>query len=103
MTSIKRRNSSNEDFIFFVQNLDDDLAKRDGADHAFYDQFTSIKNLNHIVVLYENEEPISCGACKKFDTESVEIKCMFTLPEHSGAGHAAAIFSDLERWARELK
>ena len=102
MVKLKRINSADPDFITLVQKLDADLAKRDGADHAFYDQYNSIENLNHVIVLYENDKAISCGAFKKFDTESVEIKRMFTLPEHRGAGHGAAVLSELEIWATEL-
>ena len=103
MRTLKRTNSSDPNFVSLVKHLDADLAKRDGADHAFYDQFNSIAHLSHVIVLYENGIPISCGAFKEFDAESVEIKRMFTLPEHRGAGHGALVLWELESWATELK
>ena len=97
-----RTNSGNRDFISLVKLLDEDLAVRDGAEHGFYAQFNTIDSLDHVVVAYENNIPVSCGAFKKFSSDSAEVKRMFTLPEHRGKGFAAMVLKELEQWGKEL-
>ncbi|WP_338814845.1 GNAT family N-acetyltransferase [Bernardetia sp. Wsw4-3y2] len=97
-----RTNSENKDFIDLVKLLDADLAQRDGEDHSFYAQFNKIDTIKHAVVLYENDIPLACGAIKEFDTDSMEIKRMYTLSQNRGKGIASKILSELEKWAKEL-
>ncbi len=102
MIKIIRTSSGNKDFIDLVKLLDADLAERDGDDHAFYHQFNKIDVIKHVVVLYENEKPIGCGAIKEFDATAMEVKRMYTSPESRGKGIATKILSELEKWAEEL-
>ena len=101
MLSLIRTNSSHPHFMHLVQLLDADLAVRDGADHAFYAQFNKITMIQHVIVAYENDEAVACGAFKKFNEESVEIKRMYVLPQHRNKGIAAAVLQQLEQWAKE--
>jgi putative acetyltransferase len=78
------------------------LAERDGKDHSFYAQFNKIHMIKHAVVAYEDGKPVSCGAIKEYDSESMEVKRMFTLPEYRGKGLAAIVLKELEQWASEL-
>jgi len=96
-----KTNSAHPDFIKLVQQLDADLAERDGAEHAFYQQFNGIQQLNHVVVLYDADEPIGCGAFKEIEKDTVEVKRMYTLPAHRSKGHASNILNALEQWAKE--
>jgi GNAT superfamily N-acetyltransferase len=93
----------NKDFITLVGQLDAELARRDGDDHAFYDQFNKIENMKHAIVLYENQKPLGCGAVKEFNPGTMEIKRMYVAPESRGKGFAAKILASLEEWARELQ
>ena len=79
-----RTNSENQDFIQLVKMLDEYLAYIDGDDHAFYDQFNKIDSLQHCIVLFEEENPVGCGAIKGYDEETAEIKRMFVIPEFRG-------------------
>jgi len=97
-----RTNSEHQDFIDLVKLLDDDLALRDGEDHAFYNQFNSIDALKHAIVLYENDHPIACGAIKEVDHSVVEVKRMYTLPKFRGKGLATKLLKELETWAQEM-
>jgi len=54
------------------------------------------------VVAYGDNLPIACGAIKEFEPGSVEVKRMYTLPEHRGKRYASAVLLELERWAVEL-
>ncbi len=102
MIKIIRTDSSNSDFIELVKYLDADLAKRDGDDHAFYDQFNTIANIKYVVVAYENNKPVSCGAIKEYCPGNMEIKRMYTSPENRGKGIATKVLTELEIWAIEL-
>jgi len=99
---IKRTDSSNKDFQNLVQLLDADLAIRNGEDHAFYDQFNKIDAIKNCIVIYVDEIPAACGAFKKFNEETVEIKRMYTNPDFRKRGLAIAIVKELEIWAKEL-
>ena len=102
MKKIIRTNSENHDFIRLVKLLDADLAKRDGDEHSFYAQFNKIDKIKYVVVAYENEEPVGCGAIKEFAPDTVEVKRMYVVPERRKKGIAAKILSEVERWASEL-
>ncbi len=102
MIKIIRTNSKHEDFKRLVKDLDAYLAITDGDEHAFYDQFNGIENLDHVVLAYENDNAVGCGAFKTFDDSSVEIKRMYTVPEYRGKGIASKIINDLELWATDL-
>ncbi|MCB0774727.1 MAG: GNAT family N-acetyltransferase [Chitinophagaceae bacterium] len=102
MVQILRINSTNEDFIALVKKLDAELTIIDGDEHAFYDQYNKIHDIKYAVVLYSNGIPVSCGAIKEFTAESVEVKRMYTLPEHRGKGFAVQVLNELEKWAAEL-
>ncbi len=100
--TIKRTDSSNKDFQNLVQLLDADLAIRNGEDHSFYDQFNKIDAIKNCIVIYVDEIPAACGAFKKFDEETVEIKRMYTNPDFRKKGLATTIVKELEFWAKEL-
>lgn len=102
MIHIKRTNSSNQDFINLVKELDAYLKITDGEEHDFYNQFNGIDNLNHTVVAYYDDKPVGCGAFKKYDEASVEIKRMYLKPDHRGSGIASQILTALEVWAKEI-
>lgn len=99
---LKRTDSSHKDFQDLVKLLDADLAVRNGEDQAFFDQFNKLDTIKNCIVVYINEVPAACGAIKKFDEETVEIKRMYTHPNFRKKGLATAIVKELEKWAKEL-
>lgn len=99
---ILKTDSSNKDFISLVAALDAELAERDGADHAFYNQFNKIDMIKNALVLCDDEIAIACGAIKQFEKNSMEVKRMYTLPLYRGKGLASKLIAELENWAREL-
>ena len=101
MFLIQRTDSDNLYFRELVAMLDTYLAERDGQDHAFYAQFNKLDNIKNIVVCYENDEAIGCGAFKKYDDKTVEIKRMFVKPLHRAKGAATKVLQELELWAIE--
>ncbi|MCF8239369.1 MAG: GNAT family N-acetyltransferase [Saprospiraceae bacterium] len=102
MTHLLRSDAHHPDFIDLVNMLDADLALRDGDEHAFYAPLNSSDHLRHVIVAYQHNLPIACGAIRPFDDSSVEIKRMFTLSDHRGKGIASQVLTKLEKWAGEL-
>jgi GNAT superfamily N-acetyltransferase len=102
MTKLVRTNSDNSDFRELVALLDADLQIRDGAEHSFYAQFNKIDKIREVVVAYENEKAVGCGAFKEYSADAAEIKRMFVRPENRGRGIAGKILTELETWAKEL-
>ena len=102
MITLVRTDSTNQDFIDLVKRLDADLAKRDGGEHLFYAQYNTIDKIKYVVVAYEDDQPVACGAIKEYSPGVMEIKRMYTSPESRGKGVATKVLSELEAWAREL-
>jgi putative acetyltransferase len=102
MMTILKTNSQNSDFINLVKELDAFLAITDGDEHGFYDQFNKIDNINHVLVYYQKNVPIACGAIKKFEANTWEVKRMFTIEQARGKGFASKLLAELENWAKEI-
>jgi putative acetyltransferase len=101
MIRIIRTNSDNPDFRKLVSLLDADLREKDGDEHAFFSQYNKIDMIGHVVMAYDDETAVGCGAFKKYDHETAEIKRMFVFPEHRGKGIAGKVLAMLEQWASE--
>lgn len=97
-----RTDSDNSDFRELIILLDRDLQIRDGVEHSFYAQFNKIDKIREVVVAYENETAVGCGAFKEYSAGAAEIKRMFVRPENRGCGIAGKILTELETWAKEL-
>jgi len=102
MIAIKRTDSANPHFRELVRELDLDLAHRDGEDHAFYAQFNRVDTIQHVVLAYDGDIPVGCGAIKPYGVNTMEVKRMYVLPGNRAAGIATKVLAELERWAREL-
>jgi GNAT superfamily N-acetyltransferase len=97
-----RTTSENPDSQKLVVLLDATLKILDGDDHEFYDQFNKSDAIKNVVVFYQNNQPLGCGAFKFYENKTVEIKRMYVLPEQRGKGIAHQILNELEKWAKEL-
>ena len=97
-----RTDSNNIDFRELVILLDKELAIRDGEEHTFYAQFNKVDAIKHVVVAYQNEIPVACGAIKPFSDTAAEVKRMFVHPDYRKKGYAARILTELEKWTVEL-
>ena len=99
---IVRTSSKNQGFINLVKELDAYLKITDEDEHDFYNQFNNIDVLKNVVVTYVDKKPVGCGAIKKFNNTSVEVKRMFVSKSERGKGIAQKIVIELETWATEL-
>lgn len=102
MITFHRTDSSNADFIALVKKLDAYLSTTDGEDHSFYNQYNGIDSLKHVIIAYEDDNAIGCGAIKQYEPGAMEVKRMYVPPEQRGKGIASTLLTELEAWAKEL-
>ncbi len=102
MFTLTRTTSEDTAFRELVKLLDADLAIRDGKDHSFFAQYNKLDSIKQCVVAVSANEPVACGAIKKYDEETMEVKRMFVIPEFRRKGFARLVLSEVEKWAKEL-
>lgn len=102
MYTIFRTNCKHLDFKNLVIDLDKELAIRDGDEHSFYDQFNKIVDIKYVVLIYENDIAIGCGAIKFYNSTTMELKRMFVIEMQREKGVASIILKELEGWIKEL-
>lgn len=102
MYSINKTNSENKAFQQLVVELDKELTIRDGDEHAFYHQFNKITSIKHVILVFEDDKAVGCGALKEYNTDAMEIKRMYVPFDKRGQGIASLIVQALESWAKEL-
>lgn len=102
MIRLIRTDSDSDDFMELVKLLDAELAILDGDEHVFYAQLNKTDKIKHVIVAYENDKPISCGAIREYSPAIMEVKRMYTIPESRGKGIATKVLNELEKWASEL-
>ncbi|WP_439581404.1 GNAT family N-acetyltransferase [Dyadobacter bucti] len=102
MIELIRTDSDNPDFIDLVRQLDAYLAVTDGDDHSFYSQYNKLDKIRHVVLAYDGETPVGCGAIKAFAADTMEVKRMYVSPGGRNKGIATKLLAELEKWAAEL-
>jgi putative acetyltransferase len=102
MMRILRTTSENSDFRSLVSELDKYLAIRNGDANDFFVQFNKVDQMKHVVLAYENDAVVGCGAMKEYAPDAMEIKRMFVPTEQRGKGIASTVLKELESWAKEL-
>ena len=66
----------------------------------FFAQYNQIY-IDNVIVCYEDEIAVGCGAFKEYESTVAEIKRMFVLPEKRSKGIASTVLNALEIWAKE--
>jgi GNAT superfamily N-acetyltransferase len=102
MISFLRTHSENPDFKKLVVELDVILKILDGEDHVFYADLNQTAVLNEVLIAFENNVPMGCGAFRTYSENTVEIKRMYVPELYRNKGIASKILNGLEAWAKEL-
>jgi putative acetyltransferase len=102
MITLKRTDSNNADFQDLVLELDRYLAITDGDEHAFYAQYNKSDGLKYVVVAYDGDTPLGCGAIKHYADNVMEVKRMYVAPSARGQGIASSVLQELEDWTIQL-
>lgn len=101
MLHFERTDHNNPYFIHLVKQLDAELESRNGEEHAFYHAYNGIDMLGRVLLIYEDQKVVGCGAIKEYDHETMEVKRMFVLPSFRSKGKGASLLNELESWALE--
>jgi GNAT superfamily N-acetyltransferase len=102
MISTSRTNSNDPAFQELVKDLDIELQIRDGEEHAFYAQLNKTDHIKHVILAWENNEAVGCGALRAYTDNTMEVKRMFVPLQHRRKGIASVVLSELEKWCQEL-
>jgi GNAT superfamily N-acetyltransferase len=80
-----------------------ELDARYGSDDHEPGSAPSAEDITVFLVARNREgTAVACGALRRLDVRSAEIKRMFVLPEHRGSGAATAVLRSLETEAARL-
>lgn len=82
--------------------LDRYLNGVNGGNNDFFAQFNKLDLIKNVVVAYEGDQPVGCGAIKEYAPDTMEVKRMFVPVDKRGRGIAGLILKELETWAAEL-
>ncbi len=102
MIKLIRTDSGNKDFQLLVKDLDIDLKARYAEGQLFYDQFNKIDKIKYVVVVYDQDKPVGCGAIKEYAEKTMEVKRMYVTLENRGKRIASIVLHELEKWSIEL-
>jgi putative acetyltransferase len=102
VTRLLPTNSSHPDFHALIALLDEYLKTTDGDEHSFYAQYNKVDKIGHVVIAYQGDFAVGCGAFKEIEKGTIEIKRMFVRSECRKQGIAQLLLKKLETWAAEL-
>jgi GNAT superfamily N-acetyltransferase len=98
--TVRQVTLDDRDGLALIAALDADLWERYPEDQAVYAGGNRLPAGTTLFVAYLDNVAVGCGAFKPFDSQTVEIKRMYTRPDARGQGVAAAILAALEALAR---
>ena len=101
MINTVRTRPENADFKQLVSLLDKELWERYPTSQAQYEVHNKMAEDVRVVLAYEDETAVACGAFRKIDDLYIEIKRMFVHPEFRGKGISKMVLQELEKWAME--
>jgi putative acetyltransferase len=73
-----------------------------GATHFRLDPAEVAPGRGAFLVAYRDDTPVGCGAVRRLDSDTAEIKRMYVAPQLRGHGVGRALVDALEREARDL-
>ncbi len=95
-----KTDTTNKDFILLEKLLDKALEERNGDIQKQYDQYNKVDKID-AVIIYIDQVPVACGAFKKHDEITAEIKRVFVKKEHRGQGLSKILMNQLEALAKD--
>ena len=102
---VARTTFADETTVGLVHRLNDELSAmypEDGANHFSLDPDSVIPPAGVMVRATLDGQPVACGALRRLDGRTGELKRMFVDPDVRGLKLGAAILDSLEREAAEL-
>ena len=103
--AVRRESIESRDAYELIMALNAELAHRypePGANHFRLDADEVMPGRGAFVIARTERTPLGCGAIRKMDAATAEIKRMYVVPKHRGLGVGHAILQKLEAVARDL-
>lgn len=98
---IRKTTTADPHFLSLERLLDLELEAEYPDEMAQYAPHNKFKTPIKVVLIFEQEKAIACGAIKELG-DHVEIKRMFVHPTQRGRGLSKIILSELEQWSVRL-
>ena len=102
MISITSEDPVGETAQLLVAELCAEMAGRYGAAPSPFSLVEAAAPRTVFLVARRGDEPVGCGALRRFDDETAEIKRMYVTPAARRRGIARRILAALERYAHEF-
>ena len=87
---------SSPDFKMLAAKLDAYYFELVGDIQNRYAEVNRPENMAALAVAYENDTPVACGAWKRIDGTTAELKRLYVLPEYRRKGVASGLIAALE-------
>jgi GNAT superfamily N-acetyltransferase len=104
--TVRRESIESRDAHELIMALNAELAHRypePGANHFHLDVAEVLPGRGAFVIARSEQRiPIGCGAIRRMDSTTAEVKRMYVVPKHRSMGAGRAILEKLEHVAREL-
>lgn len=91
--------AASRDFRDLAEKLDAYYFSLVGEIQNRYAEPNRPENMTALAVVYEGETPIACGAWKRIDEDTAELKRLYVLPEYRRKGAASGLIEVLEAHA----
>jgi putative acetyltransferase len=88
-------------FLALIQALDHYLATINGSANDFFVPLNTVQILDNCVVAYINDEAVGCGALKKIDNNTFELKRFYVKEPYRRLGIASKILDYLESFTQQ--
>ena len=106
LLAVRRESIESRDAHVLIMALNAELSHRypePGANHFHLDIEEVLPGRGAFVIARaEQRVPIGCGAIRRMDSTTAEIKRMYVVPQRRGMGAGKAILEKLEQVAHEL-
>ncbi len=102
---IQRRDLLSSDAQALIAALNSELAStypEEGATHFRLDPAEVAEGNGAFLVAFRADAPVGCGAVRRIDARTGELKRMYVAPEERGQGVGRALLVALEDEARRL-
>ena len=92
-----------KDFLLLSNELDEYLNGAIGGEEKRekYKGFNHLDTMDYVIIAYEENQPVGCGALRKYSEESIEVKRVFVREAYRKKGVAAGIMERLISKAKE--
>jgi GNAT superfamily N-acetyltransferase len=105
MISVKRADLTEPISLSLINALNAELRaiySQPGATHFGLDPADVAEGRGAFLIVYQEGNPVGCGAVRLIDPETAELKRMYIIPAARGNGLGRRLLADLEAEARAV-